>query len=112
NSGKIAARFVASHIVPRLDRCRAMALEELSRLEQDRRAVPFNSSLRFFNERRSHQQGRMFDPVMRAHHQAEEGKAKGLDVTTYAQRAGLHIQEELTAQTYLDAIWTHYLVSP
>ncbi|KAK4095860.1 hypothetical protein N658DRAFT_437334, partial [Parathielavia hyrcaniae] len=114
NSHRIAARFVEPHIIPRLDQCRERAWEELRRLEEDRNDALINADMRFLKERREHRQGRAFDRVMRATHQLEgHNESKGLDPTTYSQHAGLHTQDELaaeTAETYLDAMWSHYLV--
>ncbi|KAK4096839.1 hypothetical protein N658DRAFT_562190 [Parathielavia hyrcaniae] len=114
NSHKIAGRCVGPHIIPRLDRCRERAWEELRRLEKDRSDAPINADMTFLKERRAHRQGRAFDRVMKATHQLEgHDKSKGLDPTTYYQHAGLHTQDELaakTAETYLDAMWSHYLI--
>jgi GTPase SAR1 family protein len=123
NFKKVADKFVGPHIVPQLDECRKKALEELNRLEQDRKDDPINADLRFLKDRRAHHQGREFKRVLKAYHEVDLSSATGkaasstaaerLDQTTYARHAGQHSQQDLTAttaETYLDAMWSHYLV--
>ncbi len=52
---------------------------------------------------------------MRAsHHLSSSSPGSRLDQTSLAEKSGLHSQRDLTkdtAETYLDAMWSHYLVS-
>ncbi|KAK0648572.1 P-loop containing nucleoside triphosphate hydrolase protein [Cercophora newfieldiana] len=118
NPDRVAGRFVGPHVVTKLQECRKNALGELLRLEQDRLAAPINADMRFLKDRRAHRQGREFHRAMKAsHHFSPSGSgsaaASRLDQTSYADKAGLHSQEDLirdTADTYLDAMWSHYLI--
>ncbi|RYP48608.1 hypothetical protein DL768_005528 [Monosporascus sp. mg162] len=122
DSKTVAERFVKPFIIPRLKECLVNALEELEKLEQDRLDFLINADKRFLKDRRSHRQGREFQRALRAYHELDLSlgtsrssgiKTERLDQTTYAQHAGLHTQQELaedTAETYLDSMWSHYLI--
>lgn len=114
NAEKVAARFVDSQIVSRLDSCRESALEELGRLETDRLDAPINFDVRFLKDRRSYREGREFERAMKAYHRVTSASDPSrLDQTAYAEHAGLHSMHDQTADTaanYLNAMWSHYLV--
>jgi GTPase SAR1 family protein len=116
NSSRVANRFVVTHVIAKLQECHKQALEELLRLEQDRVAAPINLDLRFLKDRRAHRQGRAFQHTMRAsHHLSGSTPGTRLDQTSLAEKSGLHSQRDLTkdtAEKYLDAMWSHYLVGP
>ncbi|KAH8883303.1 P-loop containing nucleoside triphosphate hydrolase protein [Thozetella sp. PMI_491] len=119
NSRKVAERFVDPILVPELDKSRESALRELEQLEQDRLDFPISADARFLKDRRAHRQRREFERALKAHHEVDlpsavpQPSADRLDQTTYARHAGLHSQQELaedTAEAYLDAMWSHYLI--
>lgn len=129
NAQEVAQRFVGPHIVPRLDKCRENALEELAKLDEDRRDAPINADRRFLDDWLSFREEREFIRAMKARHAQDAAAAGGiagagvaggvqtppadLDKTTYARRAGLHSQREwteATAREYLRAMWSHYCV--
>ncbi|KAK0747205.1 P-loop containing nucleoside triphosphate hydrolase protein [Schizothecium vesticola] len=114
NPSRVANRFVVTHVISKLQECHRQALEELLRLEQDRLAAPMNLDLRFLKDRRAHRQGRDFRHTMRAsHHLSGSTPGTRLDQTSLAEKSGLHSQRDLTkdtAETYLDAMWSHYLI--
>ncbi|KAH7303100.1 P-loop containing nucleoside triphosphate hydrolase protein [Stachybotrys elegans] len=119
NSKKVAERFVEPFLIPKLKESRESAVRELEKLEQDRLDFTISADMRFLKDRRAHRQGREFSRALQAHHEIDldspgsGSTAERLDQTTYARHARLHTQQELaedTAETYLDAMWSHYLI--
>ena len=110
----VARRFVRLHVAPRLDECRKQALEELGRLEEDRKAAPVVSDLRFLWNRRRHLEEKAFEREAKAGRALGGGGNGVLDKTAYAKAAGLHTQDEwtfATADEFYDAMWSLYEVS-
>jgi len=116
NAAKIAERLVVPYIVPRLDECKAAALDELTRLELDRLDFLSNADIMFLKDVRNHREGRGLARAVKAYTgiaQSSSSPGARLDQTTYALQAELHTRDELTADTaemYISAMWSHYLV--
>ncbi|KAM5341287.1 hypothetical protein ACJ41O_014318 [Fusarium nematophilum] len=115
NAGVVAARFVRLCIIPQLEKSRENATDELQKLENDRLSFTRNVDVRFLKDSRRHHQQRDFRRAVRAVHEIEslsQGEAGSLDHNTYARHSGLFSEQqhdEDVAETYLDAMWSHYL---
>ncbi|KAM5358931.1 hypothetical protein ACJZ2D_014881 [Fusarium nematophilum] len=116
NAGVVAARFVRLCIIPQLEKSRENATDELQKLENDRLSFTRNVDVRFLKDSRRHHQQRDFRRAVRAVHEIEslsQGEAGSLDHNTYARHSGLFSEQqhdEDVAETYLDAMWSHYLI--
>ncbi|KAK3901794.1 P-loop containing nucleoside triphosphate hydrolase protein [Staphylotrichum tortipilum] len=109
----VAHRFVRLHVRPRLEDCREEALKELARLEQDRKAAPLVSDLRFLWDRRAHREEQAFVRANQASHALEGTQGSMLDKTAYAKSADMHTQDQwtfATADEFHHAMWSLYQI--
>ncbi|SPO02320.1 uncharacterized protein DNG_04993 [Cephalotrichum gorgonifer] len=80
----IVERLVVPYVVPELDKCKRAALDELTELELDREDFLINADYRFLKDCRNHRESR--------------GLVRGDELAAD------------TGETYLSAMWSHYLI--
>lgn len=120
NAEAVARRYVDDHVMKKLGDRGLNALEELERLEEDRRDRPINYDFAFLAEQRNYNCQQLFQSTMKAINVQEgQQKVKGaspesLESRKFAQDAGRFSQEEQnyneTARLLHDAN-RHYTVS-
>lgn len=123
NADAVAQRYVDSHVLKRLRERRLNALEELERLEEDRRDGPINYDIAFLAEQRNYASQQLFQSSLKAIHGLElEKKGPGtngmepepLEARKFAQAAGRFTQKEQVnneAVRFLRDANKHYSVS-
>ena len=116
NPEAVAARFVEHHVMPGLEQRKKRAMEELNKLEADRRESVQNYNKRYMAEYRQQRNARNFSLAMQAQNKSQNGLGKTGEMTAdvYAGYECRHSQEgriEETSKDFLNATWIHYLVS-
>jgi hypothetical protein len=115
NSKPVAIQFVKYHVLPGLEERKKRAMEELDRLEVDRRESAQNYNRGYMKDYRQQSNVRGFSLATQAVNRMKEaGQGGELTPDVYASYQSRHSQEDKIKETgkdFLNATWINYLVS-
>ena len=120
NADAVAKRYIDQYVASNLEERRRNALEELERLDTDRKGTLINYDFAFLEEQRNYLSQQLFGSTMKAFHVLEArdatdgGSPEPLECRKFAQAAGHFSQEEQinhVASRFLHDAAKHYIVS-